>query len=59
MNDLEYYTVSYRGDEELGSGPFTYLDEDLVNAEDGVAFDLFVPDPSLTDCCAALLSLLD
>jgi hypothetical protein len=47
MNEHQYYSISYRGDEELGKGPFTYLDEDLINAEDGIAFDLFVPDPSL------------
>jgi hypothetical protein len=47
MADCEYFCVGYRGDQDLRRGPFTYSDEDLVNAEDGNEIDLFVPDPSL------------
>jgi hypothetical protein len=43
MRLAQYYEVTLDGRQEMGA-VYTYVCEDLVNAETGEAFDLFDPD---------------
>jgi hypothetical protein len=50
----EFYSVDIDGNKELGGGPFACINEDLVDDETGIAFDLFVPNPKLVKARAIL-----